>query len=306
MVVRQEEAIEIHPILQRLRTNPVTTPEYGWFSNSGGLKLFYRVFEPKSGVVDKVFVGCHGASGDGEYFILLADQIVEQTKVALYFMDYRGHGRSEGKRGDIKDFQFYIDDLKEFIVYLRQKYPRKPFFLVGVSMGGIVSLNYVAQNPDSVHGLIEFAPGVRFHLRSFSVKDAFKVIGYFFSYITGPGRCVIKVKGREDFGVRDEIHQRYDFENPYHFEKVSPRYLLQLNKFSKKAYYAGGKITCPIIIFQGEADRAVSPEGVKAYFETIQSNDKELHMIPEAFHVLFTDPAFPKYWDILRVWIKSH
>ncbi len=306
MTPEQDEKIEIHPLLQQLRTNPITEPKYDWFINSEGLKLFYRTFEPKSGEFEKILVGCHGASGDGEYFILLADQIVEQTNIALIFMDYRGHGRSGGPPADIKDFQSYIDDLDEFLTYLREKFPDKPFLLVGESMGGIVSLNYVAQNPDSVSGLIEFAPGVRFHLRSFSIKDLFRVMWYFFSYITGPGRRVIKVKGREDFGVRDEIHQRYDFENPYHHAKVSPRYLLQLNKFSKKAYYSGDKITCPITIFQGAADRAVSPEGVQTYFETIQSEDKELHMVPESFHVLFTDPAFPEYWDILRAWIKSH
>ncbi len=302
----ENQPIELHPLLQQLRTTPIAVPKYGTFTNSEGLNLFYRIFEPQSGVIDKIIVGCHGASGDGEYFILLADQIVEQTNIALYFMDYRGHGRSEGPKGDTKDFQVYINDLKEFLEFLCQKYPEKPFFLVGESMGGIVSLNYVVQNPDSVEGLIEFAPGVRFHLRSFSIKDLFRVIGYFFSHITGPSRRVIKVKGREDFGVRDEVHQRYDFENPYHFEKVSPRYLLQINKFAKKAYFSGEKITCPIIIFQGEADKAVSPEGVKTYFETIGSADKELHMVPEAFHVLFTDPAFPKYWDILRAWINSH
>ncbi|MHA1428640.1 MAG: hypothetical protein ACTSQI_21890 [Candidatus Helarchaeota archaeon] len=46
MVVRQEEAIEIHPILQRLRTNPVTTPEYGWFSNSGKFTRFCNGYGP--------------------------------------------------------------------------------------------------------------------------------------------------------------------------------------------------------------------------------------------------------------------
>ena len=306
MTEEPDEKIEIHPLLQQLRTNPIAVPKYGTFINSEGLKLFYRVFAPDSGEVEKILVGCHGASGDGEYFILLADQIVEQTKIALYFMDYRGHGRSEGRHGDTKDFQFYIDDLKEFIAHLRQKYPEKPFFLVGESMGGIVSLNYLVQNPDTIDGAIEFAPGVRFRLRSFSIKDAIKVIGYFFSYITGPGRRVIKMKGREAFGVRDETHQRYDFENPYHHAKVSPRYLLQLNKFAKKAYFSGEKVTCPIIIFQGTADKAVSPEGVQTYFQTLGSTDKELHMVPKSYHVLFTDPAFQEYWDVLRTWIKSH
>lgn len=306
MIENQEESIEIHPLLQQLRTNPISEPKYDLFTNSEGLKLFYRFFEPTSGEIKRLIVGCHGASGDGEYFVLLADQIVEQTSSAFYLMDYRGHGRSEGTKGDTKDFQYYIDDLDEFIRFLRQKFPDIPLFLMGESMGGIVSLNYVVQNPGIVNGLIEFAPGVRFHLRSFTLADLFRAIGAAFVYIFKPGKCIITVQGREDFGVRNELHQKYDFCNPYHFKKVSARYLLQLNKFSKRSYKTGDKITCPIVIFQGEDDKAVSPEGVKDYFKTIQSEDKKLYMVSEAFHVLFTDPSFPEYWDILRAWINAH
>ncbi|MHA1266612.1 MAG: lysophospholipase [Candidatus Helarchaeota archaeon] len=298
--------IELHPLLQRLRTNPITTPSYAIFKNSAGLKLFYRKFLPKSGVIQRILIGCHGASGDGEYFVLFADQIVEQTDSAFYILDYRGHGRSEGKKGDIKDFQSYIDDLDEFLRFIQQQYPAKPLFLMGESMGGIVSLNYVAQNPRRVQGLIEFAPAVRFHLRSFSITDLFKALGWFFIHLVRPGKCVIKVKGQEKMGIRNPLHQQYDFENPYHLEKVSPRYFLQINKYSKKAYKIGEEISIPIIIFQGEADKAVSVEGVQAFFRTISSEDKELLLIPEAYHVLFTDPAFQEYWDKVRNWIITH
>ena len=300
------EDIEIHPLLQQLRTNPIATPKYGYFENSAGVKLFYRSFEPATKEVEKVLIGCHGMGGEGEYFVLLADQIVEQTGTAFYIMDYRGHGRSEGKKGDIKTFQLYLDDLREFHNFLRQRFPDKPFFIMGESMGGIVSVNFVAQNPDLFKGVIEFAPAVRFHLTSFSIKDAFRAVGYFFVYLVKPGAGVIGVKGRENVGVRNEIHQRYDAENPFHLEKVSPRYLLQLNKYSKIAYKSGDKILIPTIIFQGESDKAVSVEGVKKFFQTLKSEDKELMLYPEAYHVLFTDPYATELWDKLRTWLINH
>jgi len=302
----QEEPIEINPLLQELRTNPISTPKYDYFVNSNGLRLFYRSFEPESQEIQRVIVGCHGMAGDGEYYVLFADQIVEQTGTAFYIMDYRGHGRSGGAKGDITDFQLYIDDLKEFIEFIREKYPNKPFYIMGESMGGIVSINYVAQYSDTMRGIIEFAPAVRIAMGAFSILDAFRAVYYFFVYLVKPGKCVVSAKGREDMGVKNKIHQKYDNTNPYHLDAVSPRYLLQLNKFSKKAYKSGDKITSPIIVFQGEEDKLVSIEGVKTFFKTIQSEDKELILIPEAFHAVFTEPSADGIWDKLKAWLESH
>ncbi len=306
MSSNEDSSIQIHPLLQKLRTNPIAKPQHGYFENSGGLKLFYRFFEPQTKDPQKVIIGCHGMAGDGEYFILFADQIVEQTGAMFYMMDYRGHGRSEGRKGDIKKFQYYIDDLKEFIDFIKQKHPGISYYLMGESMGGIVSINYIAQNPTEMDGMIEFAPAVKFNLGSFSIKDLFKVIGGLFVYLFSPGARVIYVKGNEALGIRNKIHQQYDWENPYHLEKVSVRYLFQLNKYSKKAYKAADKIKIPIIIFQGSEDKAVSVEGVRSFFEKIQSEDKELVLIPKAYHVLFTDPAAGNLWDKLRDWLKNH
>lgn len=241
--------------------------------------------------------------GDGEYFIMFADQVVEQTQTAFYILDYRGHGRSDGRKGDIRHFQSFIDDLKEFWEYIRQKYPHIPMVLMGESMGGIVTLNFVAQNPTLCNGIIEFAPAVKINLASVSFMDLLRGIGAFFVYLFRPGVRLINAKGNEEVGIKNLIHQEYDRTNPFHLEKVSLRYLFQLNKYSKKAYHAGRNIICPIIIFQGEEDRGVSVEGVKAFFQTISSKDKELILVPEGFHALFTDPAAQGIWDTLRSWL---
>ncbi len=306
MTLVNDKTIQINPLLQQLRTNPASTPHHDFFENSGGVKLFYRAFMPENRIIQKVIIGCHGMGGDGEYFVLFADQIVEQTSSAFYIMDYRGHGRSEGPKGDIKNFQFLIDDLKEFVEFLRNKHPDGAFFIMGESMGGIVSINFVAQNPEIFSGMIEFAPAVKMNLGSLSIKDILRGIVAFFVYLFRPGKCTINAKGREEVGIKNQIHQKYDRTNPYHLDKVSLRYILQLNKFSKKAYRAGGEIIIPIIIFQGEADKGVSVEGIKNFFQTIKSDDKKLILIPEGYHALFTDPAATDLWDKLRIWLSKH
>ncbi len=294
-------------LLEKLRTHPTTTPEWDYFTNSAGLKLFYRVFKPASQKIKKVIVGCHGMAAEGDYFVLYADQIVEQTGSAFYVMDYRGHGRSEGPKGDIKDFQLILDDYKEFTEYLQTIHPNTPIFVFGESMGGVVSLNFAIQNPELLQGIVEFAPAVKVIMGSFSIKDVLKFIGGFIIYLFKPGKHLFATKGNEAAIIRDETHQRFDFENPYHLEAVSLRYIFQVNKFSKKAYNSGERIEIPIIIFQGKDDKVVNAEGVSQYFETIKSEDKELVLVPKSYHVLTTDPAFIEWgWDKLRDWLNSH
>lgn len=163
------------------------------------------------------------------------------------------------------------------------------------------------QNPEIVQGIVEFAPAVKVIMGSFSIKDILKFIGGFTLYLFKPGTHLLATKGNEAAIIRDETHQCFDFENPHHLDAVSLRYIFQVNKFSKRAFNAGDEINVPIIIFQGEDDKVVDPQGVSQYFETIASKDKELVLVPESYHVLTTDPAFIDWgWDKLREWLNSH
>ena len=45
-----------------------------------------------------------------------------------------GHGKSEGARVDIKDFQHYVDDLLKYVDMVKGKCPDLPLFIMGHSM----------------------------------------------------------------------------------------------------------------------------------------------------------------------------
>jgi len=50
-----------------------------------------------------------------------------------------GHGRSEGVRVDIHDFQHYVDDAIQFVDIIKSEYPDIPVFVMGHSMVGHTS-----------------------------------------------------------------------------------------------------------------------------------------------------------------------
>src|SRR5947207_165324 len=60
--------------------------------------------------------------------------------VASCAFDFRGHGRSEGKRGFVARWQEYLDDLKVFLQQPEMSArDGPPVFLVGHSHGGLVA-----------------------------------------------------------------------------------------------------------------------------------------------------------------------
>jgi len=59
-----------------------------------------------------------------------------------------------------------------------------------------------------MQGVIEFAPAVRVAMGSFSILDVFRAAYYLLVYVVSPGKCVVATKGREDVGVKNEIHQK--------------------------------------------------------------------------------------------------
>ncbi|NOY26433.1 MAG: alpha/beta hydrolase [Oligoflexia bacterium] len=61
------------------------------------------------------------------------------------FVELRGHGNSEGRRGAIQSWGDYVADLQAAADFVR-----KPFFLVAHSMGGLVALDAL-RGPSAMH-----------------------------------------------------------------------------------------------------------------------------------------------------------
>lgn len=61
----------------------------------------------------------------------------------LFRYDFRGHGRSTGKRGYVDNFYQYMQDLDEIIDFLKRQHRMKEFILFGHSMGGLIVSGYL-------------------------------------------------------------------------------------------------------------------------------------------------------------------
>ncbi len=89
------------------------------------------------------FVMCiiHGIGEHDGRYDRMAEKLNEHG-IAVLGMDLRGHGRSEGKRGDAAPRDAVLGDIDVLLTYAQEKYPGLPITIYGHSMGGNIVIDY--------------------------------------------------------------------------------------------------------------------------------------------------------------------
>lgn len=117
----------------------------GNFMGYGEIKLFYQEWirnQPKGLVVIT-----HGHGEHSESYHRFIDGIYPLGWDCVAW-DWRGHGRSEGKRGFANHFSNYVSDYHLFLKHLYQQpsYRELPWVCLGHSMGGLIQTQGLLEN----------------------------------------------------------------------------------------------------------------------------------------------------------------
>lgn len=118
-----------------------TEQREGYFVCKDRSQLFYQSWIPQNPIGQIIIT--HGLSEHSDCYTEFAHRLTQKSWI-VHSWDLRGHGKSNGRRGLIKDFQHYCYDLLEITAYLQTKSYSgqldKPLVLLGHSMGGLITL----------------------------------------------------------------------------------------------------------------------------------------------------------------------
>lgn len=103
-----------------------------------GANLFWRLWEAPRPVATVLLV--HGLGEHSGRYDDFARVLAEEG-ITVFAFDLRGHGRSQGPRGDVDAFPRFLEDLLAMEEEMgRQVPPGLPGFLLGHSLGGLICI----------------------------------------------------------------------------------------------------------------------------------------------------------------------
>jgi alpha-beta hydrolase superfamily lysophospholipase len=142
--------------IQQLSYNYLKNPSFVTASDSCKLAYYpYIPSKPKAIVLFYCGAGLYGNS----IHQWIAKELQEKHEIGTCIVDIRGHGNSEGARGDAPNIQIVWNDISVMIDHIRNQYPNIPLYLAGHSSGAGLLLNYAAWPlHKAVNGLILLAP----------------------------------------------------------------------------------------------------------------------------------------------------
>lgn len=148
---RAADATQLTPRLFPTPDNPIPPAAadprrhtVGFFTGTGGRRLRYAVFRSGDTAAKGTVVLLHGRNESIEkYFEMIGDLLARGLWVATF--DWRGQAGSERllkqlRRGHVRRFSDYEQDLSIFLEKIVLPDTRLPFFLVAHSMGALVAL----------------------------------------------------------------------------------------------------------------------------------------------------------------------
>lgn len=127
------------------------------FAMRDGKNLFAYKY-PREGSRTTIIL-LHGVLSGAYLMNKTAGLLRETTGAEVFALDFRGHGQSGGKPGDVDYIDQYAVDIADVITIIKKEKPNGKIILAGHSMGGGIALRYaMKENAPAVDGYLLFAP----------------------------------------------------------------------------------------------------------------------------------------------------
>jgi alpha-beta hydrolase superfamily lysophospholipase len=274
----------------------VIAPAEETFVGKGGLKIFFRSWMPATRP-KAVIVICHGVNSHGGQYIWAAETFA-RAGFAVYALDLRGRGRSEGERFYVEDVADYAADVAGTIAIAKERDPGLPVFLLGHSAGGVTSAIYTLDNQAELAGFICESFAFQVPAPNFALA-AIKGLSHI-----APRLPVLKLHNK-DF-TRDPVALAALESDPLIANEVQPALTVAaLVRADERLRESFEQITIPVLIMHGTDDKATVCHGSEFFYEHAGSTDKTLKLYEGHYHDLLADYGREGVMDDIIGWIEA-
>lgn len=252
------------------------------FKGYKDFNIYYQRWLPE-GKLKAVLMVAHGFAEHSGRYMNLVNYFVPKG-YAVYALDHRGHGRSDGERVQVDEFSDYIKDLKTFFNIIRKENPDEKIFLIGHSMGSAISLLYTLEYQHELAGLATSGGG-----------------------ITKPGdpppppRPAGEPLPASMLSRDPAVIEAYE-NDPLVYRGPIPQGLMSGMRSNLPEQVS--QIKLPVIIMAG--DGGTDGARSQVLYDYIGSEDKTLKRYPELMHEIFNEPEYLMVMGDLETFLEAH
>jgi alpha-beta hydrolase superfamily lysophospholipase len=223
-----------------------------------GLKLWGRTREPETNTRAVVCL-VHGiGEHSGRY-----DHVAEAFNSAGYAMlafDLRGHGKSEGKRGHVPDYDVLMDDISLLLKRAKDRYPELPVFFYGHSLGGNIVIHHALLRRPELAGIIATAPLLRLAFTPPKWKTGLLHVMY-----TLRVSCAVS-RGTDDTKLSHDLNVVRAYRNdPLTHDRITPNLAISMLRAGEWNLAHAAELPCPLLLMHGTDDRITSPAASREF-----------------------------------------
>ncbi|WP_072807138.1 alpha/beta hydrolase [Rhodococcoides yunnanense] len=267
------------------------------FTGVHGTKIVYDVWTP-DGEVTGLLVLSHGLGEHAGRYVEVISRLGELGLV-VYALDHRGHGRSGGKRLELKSWTDFLVDLHELFRIARAAHPDTKSFLLGHSMGGAIALSYALDYQAELDGLMLSGPAV---VLSDDTPKILIPIGKILGRIA-PG---VPVQSLDSATIsRDPaVVAAYDADPLVHHGKIPAGLASGLVGAMESFPVRLSTLTLPVLLQHGTEDKLADVSGSHMIAEKAGSTDLTIEIYDGLYHEIFNEPERGRVLDDLIAWLR--
>ncbi|MFX1283370.1 MAG: alpha/beta hydrolase [Promethearchaeota archaeon] len=263
-----------------------------------GTKLYYQVWKPDT-TPKAIIQLVHGLAEHTSRYMNVVNALIP-AGFGIYAKDHRGHGKSEGVRGYINAFNDFIEDESIFTKLIQEQEKDIPIFLLGHSLGSMISIFYASEHSDYFTGII--LSGTGFPATS-KVNPLVRMMAQILSKIWPKGK--LKLELSDEISRDPKVVDAY-VNDPLVFKHITYRFGAEMLKANKKLVKASSTITIPVLGQSGSSDMLMlTPYEL---FSLISSSDKELKIYTDLYHEVYNELELDRNQVLndLKEWLEAH
>lgn len=273
--------------------------EEGYLKGVRDTDIYYQYWLP-GGEPKAILLVVHGMAEHSGRYMNVVNHLVP-SGYAVYGLDHIGHGKSDGERVYVEQFQDYTKTLKMYFDMIRDWQPGKPIFLIGHSMGGLIGAAYLLDHQDELTGAVLSGPGIKV---PDNISQAIIFVGNILSVIM-PKAGLIQLDA-EGISRDPAVVDAYVNDPLVYTGKTTARLGAELLKTMQRVTEQATEIRLPILIVQGGDDKLVDASGAQLLYDLVGSQDKTIKIYDGFYHEVFNEPEHEQVLNNVKTWLEAH